>query len=302
VIRDFVITKDLCIFSVVDYRHPKDRIRALLRYLPDEGGERRRRDIRYRKVEFEESFRVINREKYLVTDVHEVPREETKEILRPVEGLKRALKRSERVRRIVRVLKRVPRNKIGITGSYLCELEEDDSDIDMVIYGDWWRIAREEIKRAKERGEIEELSEDMWREVYRKRDPEISFEEFLIHEKRKDNRGMINGVYFDLLYVSEVPPPWYPRGRRIKIDKIVTKVIDATHAFNSPAIYRIDNSEIEAVLSYTHTYAGQAFEGEIIEARGWIEELRSGRRILVVGSSRKAKGEYIKSLTLMGEV
>jgi hypothetical protein len=142
----------------------------------------------------------------------------------------------------------------------------------------------------------------MWREVYRKRDPEISFEEFLIHEKRKDNRGMINGVYFDLLYVSEVPPPWYPRGRRIKIDKIVTKVIDATHAFNSPAIYRIDNSEIEAVLSYTHTYAGQAFEGEIIEARGWIEELRSGRRILVVGSSRKAKGEYIKSLTLMGEV
>ncbi|MBC7114206.1 MAG: uncharacterized protein PWR13_179 [Archaeoglobi archaeon] len=299
VIRDFLVTRDLCIFSVVDYRHPDERVRALLRYIPDERGERRRRGVPYRKVEFEESFEVIDRDRYSVTDVHEVPRSEIIEILRPVEGLKKAVRRSEKVRKLIKVMRGIPEGKIGVTGSYLCELEDESSDIDLVIYGSFWEIARRRVKEATLSGELEELTEEMWRRIYRKRDPEISFEEFLIHEKRKWNRGMIDDVYFDLLYVSEEPPPFYPRGEKIGRAEIFARVTDAAHSFNSPAIYRVDHPEIEAVLSYTHTYAGQALEGEFIEARGWIEELGDGRRILVVGSSRKAKGEYIKSITLL---
>jgi len=50
------------------------------------------------------------------------------------------------------------------------------------------------------------------------------------------------------------------------------------------------------VLSYTHTYAGQALPGELIEARGIVEEVGDIKR-LVVGTSREPKGEWIKSLT-----
>jgi predicted nucleotidyltransferase len=51
------------------------------------------------------------------------------------------------------------------------------------------------------------------------------------------------------------------------------------------------------VLSYTHTYAGQALVGERIEARG-VEALGDIKR-LVVGTTREPKGEWIRSLTLL---
>ena len=57
-----------------------------------------------------------------------------------------------------------------------------------------------------------------------------------------------------------------------------------------------DSNEIDHVLSYTHTYAGQALPGEIIEACGVIEEVGDTKR-LVVGTSREPKGEWIRSLT-----
>jgi predicted nucleotidyltransferase len=52
------------------------------------------------------------------------------------------------------------------------------------------------------------------------------------------------------------------------------------------------------VLSYTHTYAGQALAGEVIEASGMVEEVEGFKR-LVVGTSREPKGEWIRSLTLL---
>ncbi|MGB3944925.1 MAG: DNA polymerase subunit beta, partial [Methanothrix sp.] len=56
--------------------------------------------------------------------------------------------------------------------------------------------------------------------------------------------------------------------------------------------------EIPVILCYTHTYAGQAVPGERIEASGVVEETVDGKR-LVVGTTREAKGEWIRSLTLL---
>jgi predicted nucleotidyltransferase len=52
------------------------------------------------------------------------------------------------------------------------------------------------------------------------------------------------------------------------------------------------------VLSYTHTYAGQALVRERIEARGMVEMVGDMKR-LVVGTTREPKGEWIRSLTLL---
>ncbi len=52
------------------------------------------------------------------------------------------------------------------------------------------------------------------------------------------------------------------------------------------------------MLSYTHTYAGQALAGERIEARGMVEVVGNMKR-LVVETTREAKGEWIRSLTVM---
>jgi len=72
----------------------------------------------------------------------------------------------------------------------------------------------------------------------------------------------------------------------------------ASFAFDSPAIYEIDHPQVNEVLSFTHTYTGQALEGETIEARGVLEQIGDETR-LVVGTTREAKGEWIKSLSLI---
>ena len=149
---------------------------------------------------------------------------------------------------------------------------------------------------------IEAIDDNMWRRIYAKRMPEISYEEFVAHELRKGNRGMVEGTYFDLLFVRDwdqiqIPLSRGKDGGSIQIEAVVT---DATFAFDNPAFYKIEHDEIDHVLSYTHTYSGQAIEGEIIQARGIVEDLGDKKR-LVIGTSREPKGEWMRSLTLLEE-
>ena len=52
------------------------------------------------------------------------------------------------------------------------------------------------------------------------------------------------------------------------------------------------------MLSFTHTYSGQALAGEVIEAAG-VLEVHGDERWLVVGTCREPVGEYIRSRTLL---
>jgi len=188
---------------------------------------------------------------------------------------------------------------MGVTGSMVAGLQNENSDIDFVVYGPAWFKARDAIAAAKkEEGPIEDIDEEMWQRIYRKRIPEISFEEFMLHESRKGNRGMVDGTYFDLLFTREwdqIKEPLQRGTDTVKL-KIEAEVTNADFAFDSPSYYKVDHEVIDHVLSYTHTYAGQALPGEIIEARGVVEEFGNMKR-LVVGTSREPKGEWIRSLT-----
>jgi uncharacterized protein len=302
-IRDFFETRDGWIFAVADYCHPEG-IRSLLRYVPDPLGEREAGGIRYRKLDFDPSFEFLKaaRPDY-IRDLHVVPEKDVVKLFRPSDGLKLVAKKDARVNRIATLLAGagVPWGEMGITGSMLIGLHGPSSDIDFVVYGPWWWKAREIVNRGKSQGEIQDLDDVTWRKIYNKRKPETRFEEFVLHEKRKGNRGMIDGTYFDLLFTrdwEQIEPhlPGKPAGRR----KIVAEVEDATFSFDSPAIYRLKHDEIKEIFCYSHTYAGQALRGETLEANGVVEETADGLR-LVVGTTREARGEWIRSLTLLEE-
>ncbi|MDP2215950.1 MAG: nucleotidyltransferase domain-containing protein [Methanolobus sp.] len=302
-IRDFLITKDDWIFAVSDYFHPQG-IRSTLRYVPDKEGERELNGTRYKKYDFDVSFDFMrqNRPEW-VEDVHVVPESEVKQVLRPTEAINALAILDKRVSVIVKTLEDagVPRNKMGVTGSFLPGLQNEGSDIDFVVYGKDWFTARDAIRDAKlAQGPIEDIDEDMWRKIYNKRIPEISFEEFVLHEKRKGNRGIVGGTYFDLLFVRDWEQITAPatRGKDTRRMKIEARVTNADLAFDSPSVYKVEHEEIDHVLSYTHTYAGQALAGEAIEASGMVEEVGGFKR-LVVGTSREPKGEWIRSLTLL---
>lgn len=300
-IRDFIETVDGWIFAVADYAH-QNGFRCLLRYVPDTEGSRIARGIKYRKLDFDEAFGFLRREKPdYVRDLHVVPEKDVVRIYRPADELPNVAKIDPRLRRLSDLLidGGVPEGCLGITGSMLIGLQSPSSDIDLVAYGKSWWKARAILADAKGEGSIQELDETMWRRIYSKRKPEIGFGEFVVHEMRKGNRGMIGDTYFDLLFTrdwSQISPSL--PGKVLGRCKIVAEVLDTEFSFDSPAIFRL-NHEVGEIFCYSHTYAGQALPGETVEAVGVLEETPAGKR-LVVGTTREAKGEWIRSLTLLG--
>jgi predicted nucleotidyltransferase len=253
-------------------------------------------------MDFDQGFEFLKRvQPDYVHDLHVVPESDVARYYQPSEGLRSVARKDPRVMKIAMILQEggVPWQEMGITGSMLLGLNSPSSDIDFVVYGPMWWKARAIVARAKANGLIEDLDEFTWKKIYSKRKPEISFEEFMTHEKRKGNRGMIDGTYFDLLFTrdwNQICPQ--PPGRPIGQSLIEAKVVEAEFAFDSPAIFHLDHPEVREIFCFTHTYAGQALPGEMIEAKGVLEETDQGQR-LVVGTTREARGEWIRSLTLL---
>jgi len=301
-LRDFIETKEHWIFSVVDY-YCGDGARCLLRYIPSPDGERERDGIRFKKMGFDEAYAFIKKERPEYIDgAMVVPLEDITVHYQPHDGLTRILGSDRRVKMMVDALEGIDSGQMGITGSKLVSLGAESSDVDFVVYGMEWYRAREALRRSIASGKIDGIDEAGWEKIYGKRKPELNFEEFYLHERRKGNRCLLDGVLTDLLFVRS----WDQIGGRVCIGEdlgmrtITAKVTDASFAFDSPAIYEVDHPEITTVLSFTHTYAGQALAGETIEARGRMERSADGKT-LVVGTSREPKGEWIKSLTLLEE-
>lgn len=305
-IRDFVVTNEGWIFSVVSYSNRSDTaIEGLLRYVPHDNGERRRFDgVRFHKLDFDESFEFLRLKKpeYIRGDIHSIPLDDIKTVLRPDVKIQTLLDNPE-IGLIVDIFRKggIPLSKMGVTGSWLCDLATPSSDIDFIVYGKSFFDAIEVLNRAVHDGELSDIDPDLWKQIYNKRVPEISFDEFLKHEMRKGNRGMIAERYFDLLYVDDAENHTrYERGRVIGRRRIEATVTDASHAFDSPAVFVVEHEEVDEVLSFTHTYVGQVLEGEVMEAQGVLEEWNGIRR-LVIGTTREARGEWIRSLTLMSQ-
>ncbi len=305
-IRDFVVTRQDWIFSVVGYDLGGEHLQCFLRYVPDAQGDRISDRGRYRKLEFHAAYEFLRRHRpEYVRDVHAVPLEDVKELLRPDEQLPRIAAQNEQVNVVYEMLaQHIPRGKIGITGSYLCGLNTTTSDLDFVIYGRrHFDRARAAVQAATVDGRLTAINDALWRRIYEKRRPELRYETFVAHERRKQHRGALNDTYFDILYVRDadelrhLDPRNYERGEKLGYQTITAQVTDAQFAFDSPAIYELDHPEITRILAFTHTYTGQAVDGEQIEARGMLERTGAEKR-LVVGTTREAQGEWIRSLAI----
>lgn len=302
-LRDFIEDKDGCLYAVSAYDNEK-KAGCVLRYVPDDEGERVSPEgVRYKKYDFEPAFEYIKKHKPEYLDVvHRVPLTDIKRVLKPEEEIEKIIAGDKRVLKLSEIFS-VPKMTFGCTGSLLCGLENEASDIDMVIYGDYWFLAQKNLIKAVKAGEVDALSDKMWEKVYYKRVPEIDYDTFVLHEMRKWNRGEIDGTYFDLLFTrgyDSLSSVVIKKGKVIGKKTVEAKVTDASLSFDSPAVYVIEHPEISKVLSFTHTYSGQALSGETIEACGVVEDM-GDEKWLIVGTTREAKGEYIISKTLLEE-
>lgn len=222
----------------------------------------------------------------------------------------------------------IPYESMGISGSILAGLyDPENSDVDFVIYGlAYHRKAMNlfgQIKDSAQYQSFRSIGDDYWKKVYDKRikDSTLSFKEFCWYENRKNNRGVVDGTLFDILATrewNEISGTWgdtryQPQGQMT----IECTVSDALASFDNPAVYEIHDVEIvdinltpdssleisevdiKEIASFTHTYSGQALEGERIIARGKLEKVINQKESyrIVVGTTRESLNEFIKLKT-----
>lgn len=135
-IRDFIEDQEGCIYAVSAYDNDES-VGCILRYVPDEDGKRQSPDgTGYTKYDFEEAFEYIrnNKPEYLDT-IHRVPLKDIQKVFKPEEEIQKICRRDRRVERLVSLFNVSPKNT-GCTGSLLVGLDNEASDIDMVVYGD----------------------------------------------------------------------------------------------------------------------------------------------------------------------
>jgi len=302
-LRDFIADEDGWLYAVSSYDN-EDRIGCVLRYVPDDHGERMDPyGRRYTKYDFDDAYNLIARKKPAYAGLlHRIPHRDVKRVLKPDLEISRIMAENPRVRKLVHLFN-LPPGTVGCTGSLLCGLANASSDIDMVVYGKHWFAAQTIVRQGIQDGRIEGLSDEMWHKVYDKRKPDISYDTFVRHERRKWNRGQIEGTYFDILYTrsyDEIQSAPAGRGEVQGKMTIEAKVTNASLAFDNPAVYEVEHEEVSRVLSFTHTYSGQALAGEIIEAQGVCEQ-HGDELWLIVGTTREAHGEHIISKSLMDQ-
>lgn len=303
-LRDFIEDNDGWLYAVSTYDNGNS-VGCVLRYVPDVNGERvHASGRRYTKYDFEEAYALVAEKKpQYAALLHRVPFCDVKQVLKPDLAIDRIAKDNPRVQKLLDMF-RLPKGTVGCTGSLLCGLANEGSDIDMVVYGKHWFAAQNLVKQGVQDGIVEGLSPEMWKRVYDKRRPEIPYDQFVLHEERKWNRGQIEGTYFDILYTRSYDEiksaPSGGKGTVLGKLTIVAKVKNASLAFDNPAIYEVEHESVSWVLSFTHTYSGQAIAGETIEACGVLEQ-HGSELWLIIGTTREARGEYIVSKTLLGQ-
>ncbi len=298
--RDFIETREGLIFAVVDGFIEEGKVLCFLRY--DPSGKL--------TTQAANSLLTANFPQYLHhsirldTDLHAVPVDCIARHHQPRARARELLAKSPadaietKLLSLLKMLMELglPVDVFGVTGSLLIGRQTMHSDVDVVIYGrDYFFRAIAKVNELKAEGVLDDLNESAWRDAYARRGCELSFKEYLWHERRKGNMGLIDGTKFDLALIVEelienIQRDWQKLGPMV----IKARVLDDAQSFEQPARYLINHADIGEVLSFTQTYTGQARIGETIEAAGQVELSSDGRKRLVVGSSREALGQYIR--------
>jgi predicted nucleotidyltransferase len=183
----------------------------------------------------------------------------------------------------------------GITGSILIGVQQEQSDIDLVCYGRAvFHQCRVIVRDLIGQGLLQDLNEQDWQASYQRRSCELSYADYVWHERRKWNKAVINGRKFDLNFIDDTARADAAAYQKCGAVTLQCRIIDDTQAFDYPAEFKIDHEQFNSVVSFTATYTGQAVTGETVEVSGMAEQTAQGVKRIVVGSSREAHGEYIK--------
>lgn len=300
--KDFIETADGLLFAVVAQELENAKVLCFLRYVHEASGWKKYPTDAANAYLQNHHPEYLHYSKRLAAPLHAVAIGNISQHHQPRQRLQSLLKTtpSDAVEADFQQLAHLLQNggvnleSLGVTGSLLVGVQNPSSDIDLVCYDrDSFQHCRQWVRELIAQHQLADLSAADWQESYQRRAAEISFDDYLWHERRKHNKGLVNGRKFDLSLLNEAENET-GECQKLGATTLQCRVLNDRYSFDYPARFITDHPSIPTIISFTATYTGQAYTGESIEVCGVLEKTAAGSQRLVVGASREAKGEYIK--------
>lgn len=304
---DYVETVEGLLFTVKGLHHPRGLVIAYLRYVPDPEGERRRGDVGYRRVydldETDEYLR-LNHPLYIKEveargiNMQAIPVDRISRMYNPRERLAEILKapRTDLESTISRFASAISSEggvslgDMGVSGSVLVGLATTASDVDLIVYGrDSGRRVYEAVRVLRGRESwIRPYDVENVRDVVHNRwgDTGLSLEGLSRLESGKVLHGLVDGRDYFIRLVRE--PDGSEEGEVSRpLGNVVLRgmVVGADDSIYTPCAYEVEACSLEGggpdveggrLVSFRGKFTEQAAEGDVVEARGTLEEVVSG--------------------------
>lgn len=313
------------IFYVKGVVNPPNGIIGFPKYIRDPNGDRvNRRGERYIKIPGVENeiqyllkfyHKFIRYDEFFCREIPVIPMEMVTRIYDPITKAMEIMNFSDidgvinDARDMISDIVSVTNVKsIGVSGSILVDLYREDSDIDLVIYGE-----KEGRKVYEYLSEVMDKTSSQYRRytmnsigrLFRERSKETPIE---IHELLKqEGRRVLEGLYRNREYFIRLVR--YPREdefygvyKCVKVGRIVAKlkVVDDRYAIYTPCRYGVqvieiidgENIDIDEIYTLRGRFIDIAKQDDIVIASGTVEKIvfRGGRTLyrLYLGD----KGDY----------
>ncbi len=319
---DYIETVEGLLFAVKGIHHPKDRVIAYLRYIPDPSGQRKRGEKLYKRVYNIDETTNFLREHYshYISEVdfldqflQTVPVKKISRLYEPRAAMQSILKAPKN--HLELVLKsfittiiaesKVPLTSFGISGSLLIGLIAEGSDIDLLVYGERNGLRTyNTLKTLREKNEIKPYDTDSVKKVVKSRwgDTEIDLSKFMDIEIKKILHGIYNNTEYFIRLVKtrnekrEVSRPiQLVRGRAVISDDRLSIFTPCKYTVDKVTVIdpQIDYA-ISELVSYRGKFTEQVKKGDLVEFRGTLEEVKQANqkyfRVVLGGT-----GDYLLS-------
>jgi predicted nucleotidyltransferase len=305
---DFIQHKSNVVFDVKGLIHPKGKVVAFPRYIPNSEGSRHGSGgMRYGKVySLEERFNFLQKQlpHLLFFDnvfgetLCEVPIDEIvghflpqkKLLTLNTDGSQSLLeKKALQFALDLQQTGGLSLEAMGVSGSILAELTTATSDIDLLIYGtDNCRKAYAALQCMFKEGHprVKAYTTDELKALYafRSKDTHMSFDDFQRVENRKAFQGMYEGTDFFIRFIKDWPELleqygdiYYSNAGYVKITATINNNVEALF---TPCTYQLENVQIisgptltpiREISSFRGRFCEQAEKGETITAQGKAE-------------------------------
>ena len=307
---DMLETNNNIIFDVKGLVHPKTKVIAFIRYVPDSNGSRIKDRKYYSKYyTLSKRYDLLKHEypEYLVNDpvfgtlLCEVPKDDVKKHYLPDKCLTKLRNKANtdeaetvalRFMEILQENSGVQWSKLGISGSILVNLQEQSSDIDLIVYGTKsGNIVSETMRKmlADKSNPIEAYDLEGLKALFdfRSKDTIVSFEDFVRTDSRKVSHGKFMGKDFFIRFIKDLNEINEQYGDIIYKSegnaKIKATVVDASEALFTPCTYKLTDVQniqgikvesIEEIVSFRGRFCEQAKSGETVIANGKVERVQ----------------------------